>query len=135
MTNKELATAWFAAIDAKNFNAVKNLMDKNHKFNNPMTPAPVGIDEHIGMMQMMTSSFDGGHTIDLVVDGGTHVAVRGTYSGKHVADFNGVPSTGKQVTFSWIDIFEVKNGKVANEYFEMNPMSIMMQIGAMPVNA
>jgi predicted ester cyclase len=135
MTNKEIAKAWFAAIDANNFEAVKNLMHPQHSFRNPMTPAAVGSEEHIGMMQMMTSAFEGGHDLELILTDGDYVTVSGRYKGKHTGEFNGMPASNKQVDFTFIDVFQIVDGKVRNEYFEMNPMSIMMQIGAMPANA
>lgn len=131
MTPKEIAKTWFANIDAKNFEGVKYLMASNHTFHNPMTPAPVGVEEHLGMMQMMTSSFDGQHHLDQLIEEGNCVVVRGHWSGKHVGEFNGVPATGNEVIFPWIDIFEMVEGKVTKEYFELNPMSIMAQIGGM----
>lgn len=132
MTNKEIVKAWFAAIDAKDFNAVKNLMDSKHKFRNPMTPTPVGVNEHIGLMQMMTSAFEGKHTLNLVFGDDEHVAVSGKWSGKHTGEFNGIKATGKSVEFYFVDLFHVVNGKVVNEHFEMNPMTMMQQIGAVP---
>eukprot|EP00746_Dinoflagellata_sp_MGD_P058730 gnl/MRDRNA2_/MRDRNA2_251043_c0_seq1.p1 gnl/MRDRNA2_/MRDRNA2_251043_c0~~gnl/MRDRNA2_/MRDRNA2_251043_c0_seq1.p1 ORF type:complete len:137 (+),score=24.14 gnl/MRDRNA2_/MRDRNA2_251043_c0_seq1:38-448(+) len=128
MKAKELVKTWFHNIDQQNFEAVKNLMAADHIFHNPMTPAPIGANEHIGMMQHMTAAWDGEHHLDLVLEDGDHVVARGRWSGKHVGEFNGVPATGKHVEFSWIDIFEVADGKVTREYFEMNPMSIMAQI-------
>ena len=135
MTNKEIAKKWFASIDAKDFNTVRTLIDSKHQFRNPMTPAPIGIEEHIGMMQMMTSAFEGKHTLNLVFEEGDHVAVSGKWSGKHTGDFNGIPATGKQVEFYFVDLFNIVNGKVVNEHFEMNPAAILQQIGAVPANA
>jgi predicted ester cyclase len=39
------------------------------------------------------------------------------------------------VEFSFTDIFHIVGGKVLEEYFEMNPMAIMVQLGVMPSNA
>ncbi|MDN3669397.1 ester cyclase [Echinicola jeungdonensis] len=131
MKAKEIAKKWFESIDSKNFEGLKGLMAKNHSFQNPMTPSPIGRDEHIGMMQKMTSSFEGKHYLDQLIEEGNHVVVRGHWSGRHIGEFNGVPRTGNKVDFSWIDIFEIVDGKVAHEYFEMNPANIMAQIGAL----
>jgi predicted ester cyclase len=84
------------------------------------------------MIQMMTASFDGKHLIDHVVAEGEWVTARGRWTGKHTGEFNGIAATGKPVEFSWIDMMHVVNGKVVEEYFEMNPMAIMQQIGAVP---
>jgi predicted ester cyclase len=134
MTNKEIVKSWFAHIDNNSFTDVKNLMDANHSFQNPMTPSPVGADQHIGMMQMMTSAMNGAHHLDLILESGNHVVVSGTWKGKHTGEFNGIPATGNPVEFPFIDIFEIVNGKVAKEHLEMNPMLIMQQIGAVPAN-
>ena len=128
MKLKELVKNWFAYIDAQNFEGIKSLMDAQHKFHNPMTPEPAGVDEHLGMMQMMTGAFQGRHHIDILVEEGNRVAVYGRWSGKHIGEFNGVPAMGNTLTFTWADVFQIDNGKVVNEYFEMNPMSIMAQI-------
>jgi predicted ester cyclase len=132
MTPKDFITTWFAQIDGKKFDSLKKMMDNKHQFDNPMTPAPVGSDDHVGMMQMMTTSFDGKHLLDKVITDGEWVTARGRWTGKHTGEFNGIPATGKPVEFSWMDMMHIVNGKVVEEYFEMNPMTIMSQIGAVP---
>lgn len=134
MTNKEIVKAWFDSIDKKKFETVKELMDKNHVFHNPMTPAPIGQEQHLGMMNMMTSSFNGKHELELFIEEKNYVTVRGKWVGLHTGEFNGIPATNKKVEFTFIDIFHIENGKVAEEYFEMNPMAIMSQISASPIN-
>jgi predicted ester cyclase len=129
MTNKELATQWFKHIDGKDFSALKARLAPNHKFTSPMG-GPLGVDEHIGMIQMMTGALQGGHTLDKVLAEGDYVCVSGTYKGKHVADFMGVPATGKTVEFSFIDILHFENGRISDEHIELNPSAIMEQIGA-----
>jgi len=132
MTRKQLVTTWFANIDGQNFKANKGLMAENHRFHNPLTPNPVGAEEHIGMMQMMTASFEGKHSINQAVKETGWVTVHGTWSGKHIGEFQGVPTTGNSVTFTWADFFKVIDGEVVNEYFEMNPMAIMEQLETVP---
>jgi steroid delta-isomerase-like uncharacterized protein len=135
MTNKELVTEWFAAIDRKDFNAVKKLMSPSHKFRNSMTPTPIGVDEHIGMMQMMTSAFTGSHSFNVTFGDNDHWAVSGKWSGTHTGEFNGIPATGNKVEFYFVDLFHIVDGKVENEHMELNPMTFMAQIGAVPVTA
>lgn len=132
MTPKDFVTTWFSHIDSKKFDGLKKLMASSHQFNNPMTPAPIGSEQHLGMVQMMTASFDGKHLVDQVVAEGEWVTARGRWTGKHTGEFNGIAATGKPVEFSWIDMMHVVNGKLEEEYFEMNPMAIMQQIGAVP---
>jgi predicted ester cyclase len=110
-------------------------MDENHSFQNPMTPAPIGADQHLGMIQMMTTAMKGAHYLDLILESGDYVTISGKWKGKHTGDFNGIAATNKSVEFPFIDIFHIVKGKVTDEHMEMNPMIIMQQIGAMPSNA
>lgn len=135
MTIKELAKAWFKAIDAQDYTTLRTMMASDHAFHNPMSPASLGTDEHIGMIQMMMSAIKGEHSITLMVDDGSHVAVRGRWKGAHTGPFNGMLATGRPVEFTFTDVMEIKNGKLSREALEMNPMAIMQQIGAMPVAA
>ena len=128
MTNKEIAKSWYSAIDKKDFQAVNKLMHAHHQFSNPMSPSPIGKEEHLGMMKMMTDAFSGAHHIELILEDGNHIVVRGKWSGKHTGEFNGVGATNNPVTFSFIDIFDITDGKVRKEALEFNPMSIMTQI-------
>ncbi len=130
MNNKDFIKTWFANIDAAKFENLKNMMSNSHSFNNPMTPAPANGDTHLSMMQMMTGAFSGGHILDVVMAEGEWVTARGRWAGKHTGEFNGIGATGKTVEFSWMDMMQVVDGKVEIEYFEMNPMAIMQQIGS-----
>ncbi len=128
MTNKEIVTAWFKAIDNQDFGACADLLDNSHSFRNSMSPVPVGKEEHLGMVQMLTGALDGTHKLNLLFGDDEHVAVSGTWNGTHVGEFNGVAASGKKVEFNFVDLLQIVNGKIKNEHLEMNPMSIMAQI-------
>ena len=76
-----------------------------------MTPEPAGADQHIDMMQMMTTSFKGQHHLELLISEGEYVTVKGKWSGIHAREFNGVPAIGKHVEFSFIDYFSCNQWK------------------------
>jgi predicted ester cyclase len=129
MTPKEFIKTWFAKIDANQYDELERMMDNNHQFNNPMTPAAANKEQHLGMIKMMSTTFtENKHQLDVIVSEGDWVTARGRVNCKHTGDFNGMAGTNKKVEFSWIDVMHIVNGKVKEEYFEMNPMSIMQQI-------
>ena len=51
-----------------------------------------------------------------------------TYNATHQAEFLGVPATGKAVTWSIIDIFRVKDGKVVELWHNIPTEDILEQI-------
>lgn len=128
MTNKDFIEAWYSYIDSKNFDNLKKLMDARHSFQNPLTPKPLGVDKHIGMIKDVTSALTGHHHPDHVVSEKDWVTVYGHWNGKHTGVYNGIPATGRDITFTMMDMFHVVNGKVVEEYYEMNPESILAQI-------
>ena len=129
MVPKEFIKTWFANIDANRFDDLEKMLDSSHKFVNPMTPGPADKQQHLDMIRMMTSSFSKNkHHLDVVLSDGEWVAARGRVTCTHTGDFNGVPPTSRTIEFSWIDVMHVVNGKLKEEYFEMNPMAIMQQI-------
>src|ERR1041385_4502905 len=89
-------------------------------------------DMHIGMIQQMMGAFTGSHQIEQLISEGEWVVVRGRWSGKHTGEFNGIPASGKPVSFTITDIMHVVNDKVTEEFMEWNAMTLMTQIGAMP---
>ena len=128
MDNKEITRAWYAAIDAKQYDKLKSLTTEDHQFLNPMAAVPLSADEHLGMIRMMTTAFDGQHTIDTVFGEGNHVAVSGVWSGTHVGDFNGIPPTGNEVEFTFNEIITFSDGKIQKQQLEFDTATFSSQL-------
>ena len=63
---------------------------------------------------------------------GDQVMTYKTFYGTHLGDFMGIPPTGKQVVFDNIDIFTVKDGKLAAHWTVGDHLSLMQQLGVIP---
>ena len=63
------------------------------------------------------------------------VASRWTITGTHRGTFQGVPATGRLVTFSGIDFSRVVEGKVAEHWAQFDLLAVLQQIGALPAAA
>jgi len=71
--------------------------------------------------------------IEDIFASGDKVAVRHTYRGTHKATYLGVPPTGKAVTVGAHDLYRMSaDGKIAEEWVEMDLLSLLRQIGALP---
>ena len=71
-------------------------------------------------------------TIDDILAEGDKVVIRQTWKGTHKGEFMGVPPTGKSVSFGVIDIVRITNGKLVEHWGQMDSMSMMQQLGAIP---
>lgn len=70
--------------------------------------------------------------VDLVAEGEDKVAVRFDATGTHKEEFQGIPPTGKKVSFGGMNFFTVIDGKVAEEWVIVDMLGLMQQIGAIP---
>lgn len=122
-------------MDANDFEALEAMLDEKHSFTNPMTAEPGDKLSHLAMIESMTSAFEGKHILDVVMSEGDWVSGKGHWTGRHTGEFNGIAATGTYVIFTWMDMMHVVDGKLLEEYFEMNPMAIMQQIGASQATA
>ena len=69
-------------------------------------------------------------TIEDLLAEGDKVAVRQTWRGTHRASFQGIPPTGKRITFTSIEIYRVAGGKLAEEWVELDIFGLLQQLGA-----
>jgi len=136
MTNKEVVLGFLKAADKNDETTVAKLFGKQHQFYSTMSPQPMNAEQHLGLLNTFNSGFsDSNHEVLDMIESGNKVILRGVWHGKHTGEFNSIPASGKQVHLSFIMIIEVENGEMKNHWIEMDGMSFMMQIGAIPMPA
>jgi len=69
---------------------------------------------------------------DVIVDADS-VAVRWTLSGFHSAEFLGLPPTGKPVEFDGVDMYLMREGRMAAHWNVVNLWAFYRQVGG-PIN-
>jgi predicted ester cyclase len=60
------------------------------------------------------------------------VASRVIWRGIHGGEFAGVPATGRPFVLEGINIFRVKDGRVVEQWAELDFFGLLQQIGAIP---
>jgi len=63
---------------------------------------------------------------------GDLAGTRGRFTGTHKGDFMGVPASGQPINVKYIDLWRVRDGKLAENWVQMDMIGLMQQIGAMP---
>jgi steroid delta-isomerase-like uncharacterized protein len=69
--------------------------------------------------------------VDIVAEG-DKVAVSINVTGTYKGEFQGIPATGKEVSFTAMDILTIIDGKITEEWATADMMGLMQQIGAIP---
>ena len=72
--------------------------------------------------------------VDIMAEG-DKVAVRFNITGTHKGELEGIPPTGKVVSFSAMDFITLTDGKVVEDWVIADMMGLMQQIGATPTTS
>jgi steroid delta-isomerase-like uncharacterized protein/deazaflavin-dependent oxidoreductase (nitroreductase family) len=99
----------------------------------PGSPTISGIEQAKQLMVAYTSAFPDLQlsTEDMVAEGDM-VAIRNTWRGTHQGTFQGLPPTGKQVMFTGSDFFRFVDGKIAEQWADLDALGLMQQLGGIP---
>ena len=75
-------------------------------------------------------------TASNVITTDTHIVEEGVFTGTHTGVFptpmGDIPPTGKSVSGAYIDVFEVRDGKVITDHLSFDRMELMEQLGLVP---
>jgi steroid delta-isomerase-like uncharacterized protein len=123
-------------VNPKNFGVRDEVLASNFVAHFP-GHAPI---QGIEAFRQFTSAFftafpDLQTTIEDLMAEADKVAVRQTWRGTHTANFQGIPPTGKRITFTSIEIYRIAGGKLAEEWVELDVFGLLQQLGAIPSGA
>ena len=68
--------------------------------------------------------------VDDLIAEGDKVVVRATGSGTHRGEFMGIAPTGRRIRVTWIAIYRVKDGKLAEHWQNIDELGLLKQLGA-----
>ncbi len=59
---------------------------------------------------------------------------RGTHQGEWLTSIGNIPPTGKQVTVTGISIHRIEDGRIVEDWFNLDELGLFQQLGAMPAS-
>jgi steroid delta-isomerase-like uncharacterized protein len=74
------------------------------------------------------------YTVEDQIAEGDKVVVRYRFRGTHLGAFQGMPPTGKQVTYTGILIYRIVDGKIAEQWTEFDLLGFLRQLGVLPTS-
>ena len=85
------------------------------------------------LIEGFRAAFDNFTTsVDSAVGEGDIIGVRWSAQGTHVAQFAGIPASGKRVTMLGVEHLRFENGKIAEVWVNFDFAGLLVQLGAMP---
>ena len=132
--NKEIVARFIEEFKNKaNHDIVDELLapDFVHHLADPRLPP--GRDAIKLLGQSIVAGFpDVRATVEELLADGDKVIERTTARATNTGEFNGIPATGNPVTWTEIHIYRLKDGKIAEQWSEIDLLGLLTQLGAIP---
>lgn len=131
--NKAIVRRFFEEGPSKgNLSIADELLSSDFTLHVPL-PASQGIE---GINEVITACRAAFEHLNVTIEDmsaeGNKVTARFTARGIHKGNFMGLPATGKPITMTGIEIFRIKDGKIAELWGEANLLGLMQQLGIIP---
>ena len=86
-----------------------------------------------GFSQASFTAFPDLHvTTDDIIAEGDKVVKVWTVNSTHKGDYMGIPPTGKPMLIKGIEVFRIKDGKIAEIWFSIDRLGMLQQLGVIP---
>ena len=101
-----------------------------HHFPDEDIHGPDGVKQ---MNKELRTAFPDWHiSTDDVIAEGDKVVVRFTIHGTHQREGFDILPTGKRVVYTGIDIFRIADGKIVEQWTEIDALGLLQQLGVIP---
>lgn len=131
--NKQVVRQYFETGNRLDIEGMGQLLSSTNIIFHLPGMSPMDRNTHKQFFNAFTSSFpDLRHEIVDLVAEGDKVAVRCDVTGTHKGDLQGIPPTGKKVSFIARDFITLRDGKITEVWVNGDMLGMMQQIGAKP---
>lgn len=92
-----------------------------------------GVEQNRQFIASLRTAFpDGRFTTEDQIAEGDKVVVRYRFTGAHLGAFQGMPPTGKRVSYSAILIYRIADDRIAEQWTELDLLGFLRQLGVLP---
>lgn len=131
--NKAIVLKFYEAFDRKDIQQARQWISSDIIGRGMGTDTLQGYGAFIEYGMMMLSAFpDGRHHLEEAIAQGDKVVTYGTFTGTHLGELMGIPTTGKPVKFSVVHIDRIAQGKIVEHWGLGDTFVMMQQLGVIP---
>ena len=131
--NKAIVRRWVEAFNEGNVDAVDELVTDSYVRHDPNSPEVRGPEEEKQLIAMYRSAFPDLHfTVEDMVAEGDKVVIRVGIRATHKGELLGIPPTEKRLTFTAMEFYRLSEGKIDEQWVNVDTLGMMQQIGAVP---
>jgi predicted ester cyclase len=127
--NKALVRRWFKVWEEKDVGLIDELHAEDYVGHIVGTPGPVrGRESLKQLFASYLAALEVHRSNELLMAEGDLVAAYDTYRVKHIGEIAGIPPTGKELTMTGIDIYRIVEGKIVEQWYEMDFTGMLQQL-------
>lgn len=132
--NEALARRWYdEVINGRDLDLLDELLAGDAVHDSATFPAGQDAAGTKGVLGTLLAGFpDVRHTVDDAVAEGDLVALRWTATGTHDGEFQGHAATGREATWTGINLYRFECGKIAQVWSETDGLGRLQQLGIAP---
>ncbi len=131
--NKTIVCRWVEAFNDGDLDAVEELLTDSYVRHDPNSPEVHGPEEEKQLIAIYRSAFPDLHfTLEDIVAEDDRVATRLGISATHEGELFGIPPTGKQLAFTAMELYRLKEGKIEEQWVNVDTLGMMQQLGVVP---
>ena len=124
----EVARAFFDALNARDYDAVRGLMQPDCR--TALPGVPPGAEGYVAMARQMVTSFpDLHHAVADLVDAPGRVTVITRTTGTQERPFMGHPSQGRRFSAAGIDVLDVRSNRITARFGLFDTVTMLLQLG------
>jgi steroid delta-isomerase-like uncharacterized protein len=132
---KQVVLKLYQLLNNGDAESIGELVAQDYVEHDPLPGQGTGRDGVVDRFSMIIGALAPHFTVEDVVAEGEKVVVRWTHAGTHVAEFAGIPATGRSFTIAGIDIYRVANGSICEHWHVVDQLSMLGQLGLLPAPA
>ncbi len=133
--NKLIVLQMYKSFDEGDFETLQNLLASDFVAHIPGATEPLNREAfmHSVLMNFRSAFPDGTHRFEDVICEADKVVTRGTFSGIHQGELQGIPPTGKQITIPFFHIDRLVDAKLVEHWGKSDLLGLMQQVGIIPI--
>lgn len=131
--NKALIRRWGELWNAGDAAAIAALVTPDYVRHDPNGPEVRGPAAERQLVELYRAAFpDLRFTIEHLVAEGDLVVAHLTVRGTHRGELLGIPPTGTPITLAAMELYRIRDGKVAEQWVALDALGLLQQLGAVP---
>jgi steroid delta-isomerase-like uncharacterized protein len=132
--NKAIVRRWVDAFNEGDLDAVDDLLTDSYVRHDPNSPEVRGPEEEKQLIAMYRSAFpDLRFSVEDMVAEADKVFTRVGISATHEGELLGIPATRRRLSFTAMELYRLEEGKIDEQWVNVDTLGMMQQIGAIPV--